>query len=45
MKKIGLIIIVLVMIFLALAMKKSDDNFVKSCVEAGYSRQHCESHK
>lgn len=45
MKKIGLIIIVLVMIVLALAVKKSDDNFVKGCMEAGYSKNYCESHK
>jgi len=41
--KVVLVIFMLLgLIELGMLAKKSDDDFVKGCMEAGYSRQHCE---
>ena len=42
--KVVLVIIVVAIIFSLLNMivEKIDGDFVDNCVEAGYSRQHCE---
>ena len=46
MKK-GIIIITIlaILMFIGMLVKDNDNEFVKSCVNAGYSQQHCESHK
>lgn len=35
------IVILAGIIELGILIKKSDDDFIKGCMEAGYSKQHC----
>lgn len=44
MKK-GLIIIVVILISIMVIANKENDNFIKSCTEAGYTKEYCEAHK
>ena len=44
MKK-GLIIIALILIGMIVIANKENDDFIKSCTDAGFTKEYCEAHK
>lgn len=44
MKK-GLIIIVMILVAMIVIANKENDNFIKSCTEAGFTKEYCEAHR
>ena len=44
MKK-GLIIIVMILVVMIVIANKENDDFIKSCTKAGFTKEYCESHK
>ena len=46
MKKTIIVIFILIFIIgIILIINKLDSDFMKSCTEAGFSKEHCEVHK
>ena len=41
-KVVSVVIVLVGLVELGMMIKKSDDDFIKGCMEAGYSKQLCE---
>lgn len=42
---VKVVLVILVLVVLALINKKLDDDFMKSCTDAGFTKEYCEAHK